>query len=101
VFNPTQPARTSSTCATARDSLAHAADSSPKRLLPHATRNTTPAQAELAYQRASELNDKAAAAWQGLSELYHDTQQWGKAAEADQALVRVWRGVVKRRAEWR
>ncbi|KAF8069413.1 SKI3 [Scenedesmus sp. PABB004] len=45
------------------------------------------AAAEASYQKATELNDKAAAAWQGLSQLYHDTQQWVKAADADQTLV--------------
>ncbi|WIA30388.1 hypothetical protein OEZ86_000474 [Tetradesmus obliquus] len=44
-------------------------------------------QADLNYQKATELNDKAPQAWQGLSELYHETQQWVKAAEADQVLV--------------
>lgn len=44
-------------------------------------------QADLSYQKATELNDKAPQAWQGLSELYHETQQWVKAAEADQVLV--------------
>eukprot|EP00878_Enallax_costatus_P006021 GHUV01006316.1.p1 GENE.GHUV01006316.1~~GHUV01006316.1.p1 ORF type:complete len:690 (+),score=196.02 GHUV01006316.1:93-2072(+) len=44
-------------------------------------------QAEAAYQKATEVNDKAAQAWQGLSELYHETQQWVKAAETDQTLV--------------
>lgn len=44
-------------------------------------------QAEVAYQKATEINDKAAQGWQGLSELYHDTQQWVKAAETDQTLV--------------
>eukprot|EP00879_Flechtneria_rotunda_P010701 GHRR01011183.1.p1 GENE.GHRR01011183.1~~GHRR01011183.1.p1 ORF type:complete len:1628 (+),score=649.14 GHRR01011183.1:120-5003(+) len=44
-------------------------------------------QAELSYQKATNVNQKAAQAWQGLSELYHQTQQWAKAADADQALV--------------
>lgn len=46
-----------------------------------------PLQAELSYQKATYINDKAAQAWQGLSQLYHDTRQWAKAAEADQVLV--------------
>ncbi|KAF6252995.1 hypothetical protein COO60DRAFT_1704042 [Scenedesmus sp. NREL 46B-D3] len=44
-------------------------------------------QADLSYQKATELNDKSPQAWQGLSELYVETQQWVKAAEADQVLV--------------
>jgi lipopolysaccharide biosynthesis regulator YciM len=44
-------------------------------------------QADLSYQKATEVNDKAPQAWQGLSELYHETQQWVKAADADQVLV--------------
>eukprot|EP00775_Hariotina_reticulata_P011622 gene11622-11766_t len=43
--------------------------------------------AELSYQKATEINEQAGQAWQGLSQLYHDTQQWAKAAEADQVLV--------------
>jgi hypothetical protein len=49
-------------------------------------------QSEAAYQRALQVNDKAPPAWQGLAELYANTRQWAKAAEAYQALVRsgVW-----------
>lgn len=45
-------------------------------------------QAELSYLKATSLHDKAVEAWQGLSELYHATQQWSKAVDADQQLVR-------------
>jgi hypothetical protein len=44
-------------------------------------------QSELSYLKATGLHDKAVEAWQGLSELYHATQQWGKAVDADQQLV--------------
>lgn len=44
-------------------------------------------QAELSYLKATSLHDKAVEAWQGLSELYHATQQWSKAVDADQQLV--------------
>lgn len=44
-------------------------------------------QAELSYQKAAELNDKAPTAWQGLSEVHHACGAWARAAEADQALV--------------
>lgn len=47
-----------------------------------------PLQAELSYLKATSLHDKAVEAWQGLSELYHATQQWSKAVDADQQLVR-------------
>jgi lipopolysaccharide biosynthesis regulator YciM len=47
-----------------------------------------PTQAELSYLKATSLHDKAVEAWQGLSELYHATQQWSKAVDADQQLVR-------------
>jgi hypothetical protein len=47
-------------------------------------------QSELSYLRATGLHDKAVEAWQGLSELYHGTQQWSKAVDADQQLVRTW-----------
>lgn len=50
-------------------------------------------QAELAYQRAVEINEKAAAAWQGLAELYDNTDQPAKGAEAYQQLVSLGRGM--------
>lgn len=46
-------------------------------------------QSELSYLKATGLHDKAVEAWQGLSELYHATQQWSKAVDADQQLVRI------------
>jgi lipopolysaccharide biosynthesis regulator YciM len=44
-------------------------------------------QAEVAYQKAAQINEKSPQAWKGLAELYQQTEQWHKAAEAFQTLV--------------
>lgn len=43
--------------------------------------------AEAAYKRASELDSSGIIAWQGLAELYNETDQWAAAAAAFAVLV--------------
>ena len=55
-------------------------------LAPPPQTKTNP-QAEVAYGRAVDLDERAAPAWQGLAQLHERTASWRKAAEALQAIV--------------